>query len=335
MFKTSQRLQVSSLWFLAITVFSLSNSAARPADTGEHGGEEGEMIGGRDGDSLPHENTHLLSSGNSHNLLWFVTGLFSLSLRRSLVCFFALLFFTTTHYLSRWCWLFIFPILCILSPFLSHPSLLPLFFPSPPVPVPLIPTGIVIPSPQRRLNDFILPRPCLLLLMMCLVPSYFDVEYQNLLVYMCVLGVEEEEWCASSLGGAKNCGGKGKKKKMTRMNWYTSAPFSCAVSMLPRDQRSAFLKPLLSNDGAADVISWALLRRCQPHWHATKDGSPFRLFQRSDNYCFLCDAVYLCLFRGFPLSTYTCIWENHMFVLLCVLNIKVNYNSCNIHESNL
>lgn len=59
------------------------------------------------------------------------------------------------------------------------------------------------------------------------------------------------------------------------MNWCTSAPFSCAVSMLSRDQYAAFLKPLLSNDSAADVISRTLLRRCQPHWHPTKDHSPF------------------------------------------------------------
>lgn len=63
------------------------------------------------------------------------------------------------------------------------------------------------------------------------------------------------------------------------MNWCTSAPFSCAVSMLSRDQCAAFLKPLLSNDSAADVISRTLLRRCQPHWHPTKDGSPFYCFR--------------------------------------------------------
>lgn len=55
-------------------------------------------------------------------------------------------------------------------PFLLHPSFIPLVFPSPSIPAPLILRGVVIPSPQRRLNDFILPCLCLLLLMMCLVP---------------------------------------------------------------------------------------------------------------------------------------------------------------------
>lgn len=82
------------------------------------------------------------------------------------------------------------------------PSFLPLVFPSPSIHAPLIPTGIVIPSPQRRLNDFILPRLCLLLLMMCLVPSYFDVDYQSLPVCVCGVSVcvcvqsgEEEIMC--------------------------------------------------------------------------------------------------------------------------------------------
>ena len=75
-------------------------------------------------------------------------------------------------------------------PLLFHPSFIPLVFPSPSIPAPLIPTGVVIPSPQRRLNDFILPCLCLLLLMMCLVPSYFDVDYHSLLVYVCVC----QEW---------------------------------------------------------------------------------------------------------------------------------------------
>ena len=68
------------------------------------------------------------------------------------------------------------PIICTLSPLPFHPSFIPLVFPSPSILAPLIPTGVVIPSPQRRLNDFILLRLSLLLLMMCLVPSHFDVD---------------------------------------------------------------------------------------------------------------------------------------------------------------
>ncbi|CAB1438154.1 unnamed protein product, partial [Pleuronectes platessa] len=49
---------------------------------------------------------------------------------------------------------------------------------------------VVIPSPRRRLNDFILPRLCLLL-MMCLVPSHFDVESQQWAGWGCV-SVEEQ-----------------------------------------------------------------------------------------------------------------------------------------------
>lgn len=74
--------------------------------------------------------------------------------------------------------LHLFPVPFLFSSLLP-PSCLSLF---PPTPLPVFPTGVVIPSPQRRLNDFILPRLCLLLLMMCLVPSYFDVDYQSLLV---------------------------------------------------------------------------------------------------------------------------------------------------------
>lgn len=69
MFKTSQRLHISSLRFPAITVFSLSNRAAWPADTGEHCREEQwrwEMIAKRNTDSLSDENMNVLS-GSSHH----------------------------------------------------------------------------------------------------------------------------------------------------------------------------------------------------------------------------------------------------------------------------
>lgn len=109
----------------------------------------------------------------------------------SWVCGFLVCFvpscFATTHYLPHTCWLFILP---SFVPFLSPCSplrSLPLScFSLLPSPFPHILTGVVIPSPQWRLNDFILPRLCLLLLMMCLVPSYFDADYQSLLVNACV-----------------------------------------------------------------------------------------------------------------------------------------------------
>lgn len=147
-----------------------------PADTGEHSGEENwrwEMIGLDD----------WLSSIVLTNLLWFV-------IRLSLE-FVAFLFVLCPLVLSP---LIIFPTHVDFSfshhlyPFslLFHLFFPPLVFLSPSIPIPHIPTGVVIPSPQWRLNDFILSRLCLLLLMMCLVPSYFDADYQSLLVNACV-----------------------------------------------------------------------------------------------------------------------------------------------------
>lgn len=100
--------------------------------------------------------------------------------------------------------------------------------------IPHIPTGVVIPSPQWRLNDFILPRPWLLLLMMCLVPSYFDADYQSLLVCACVgsRGV--------GIGGNKNWG---KKKKKTWMNWYKSAVFHVLSACFPVISALPFWNP--------------------------------------------------------------------------------------------
>lgn len=45
------------------------------------------------------------------------------------------------------------------------------------------------------------------------------------------------------------------------------------------DHCTAYLKPLLPNDCAADVIPPTLLRRCQPHRRPTKDVSPFHSFR--------------------------------------------------------
>lgn len=69
-----------------------------------------------------------------------------------------------------------------LNPFchlLHPPAFLRLVLPPPPPPRP---TGIVILSPHQRLTDFILLRLWLLPLMMCLVPSCFDVDCQSLMV---------------------------------------------------------------------------------------------------------------------------------------------------------
>lgn len=72
MFKTSRRRRISSLRFPAITALGLSNTAAWPADTGEHGGEEErgrEMIGKRNSDSLANEDMHVLSRNGHYTLL--------------------------------------------------------------------------------------------------------------------------------------------------------------------------------------------------------------------------------------------------------------------------
>lgn len=97
--------------------------------------------------------------------------------------------------LSSWLVLTFFhsPIICTVT---LHP-LIPLVFPSTSILTPLVLTCIVIPSPQCHLNDFILPRLCLLLLMMCLLLSHFDVDYRRLLLFcVCVLqsAVESEWW---------------------------------------------------------------------------------------------------------------------------------------------
>lgn len=168
---------------------------------------------------------------------------------------------------------FQFLVVCTIS--LSSP---PIHTPARSIHTTVVPTGIVIPPPQRRLNDFILPCLCLLLLMMRLVPSCFDVDYQSLPL------------CVGNEGGKITCEefkGSRKSRLLGGVSIDTQAPpFLWAVSMFPPDQCAAFLKPLLSNDSEADLISQMLLRRCRTHWHPTKDGFPFLLFQRSDNCCF-------------------------------------------------
>lgn len=146
--------------------------------------------------------------------------------------------------------------------------------------------------------------------MMCLIPSCFDVAYHSLLVSRGG-GITFEQFRESKKSG----------KKKTRMNWCTSSPFSCAVSMLPHDQCAAFLKPLLSYDCAADVISRNAPRALSAPLTLHRRHFSSILFQRSGNYSFLRDAVYLCLFGGFPLSTYTCTWEKSMSVFLMEITI--------------
>lgn len=119
------------------------------------------------------------------------------------VVFFLNLFLFCCHSLSYLLVLtFQFLVICTIS--LSFP---PIRAPSRSIHTTLVPTGIVIPSPQRRLNDFILLRLCLLLLMMCLVPSYFDVDYQSPL--LCV-GSEEGKIMCEQFRGEQ-------KKKKSRM----------------------------------------------------------------------------------------------------------------------
>jgi len=166
---------------------------------------------------------------------------------------------------------------CTFSVTFSPLLLAPLVFPSLSTRAPLVPTGIVIPSPWQRLNDFILPCPCLPLLMMCLVPSYFDVDYHCMCVCVCVGSGDGRVMCELFRVSKNQMGG-----------WFdTQAPlFHVLSAYFPHDLCTAFLKPLLSNDSAADVISRMLLRLCQNYWHPTKDGFLSPLFLRSDNYCF-------------------------------------------------
>lgn len=156
-------------------------------------GPPGPLTWGNNDDSLTHEKT-LILSGNGHHPAR-LRGLDKPVCHQVLIHLFSspLLFvfrpscFTASHYLLSLMLTFSFSHhLYPLAP-LFHPSVLP-FCISPPASVPasLIPTGAVIPSPRRRLNDFILPRLCLLPLMMCLPPSHFDVEYHSLLACVCV-----------------------------------------------------------------------------------------------------------------------------------------------------
>lgn len=127
----------------------------------------------------------------------------------------------------------LYPFSLLVHPSSSSSSIL--VFLSPSIAIPHIPTGVVIPSPQWRLNDFILPRLWLLLLMMCLVPSYFDADYQSLLLCACV--------CVGSrgvgIGGAKIVG----KKEKTWMNWYKSAVFHVLSACFPVISALPFWNP--------------------------------------------------------------------------------------------
>lgn len=99
------------------------------------------------------------------------------------------------------------PLALLPRPF-RHPSCLSL------VAAPLIPTGVVIPPPRRRLNDFILPRLCLLPLMMCLLPSRFDVEIpQSAAVRLCLCVLEAEDEGVTFEQFRKEEGGAKEKEK--------------------------------------------------------------------------------------------------------------------------
>lgn len=141
------------------------------------------MIGKSNGDF-----SHVCaSSGNSPHPLQFLNLRFLLTLWLPLVSFALLLF--CRHSLPYLLMLtFQFLVVCTVS--LSFP---PIHTPARSIHTTVVPTGIVIPPPQRRLNDFILPCLCLLLLMMCLVPSCFDVDYQSLPL------------CVGSEGGKITC----------------------------------------------------------------------------------------------------------------------------------
>lgn len=199
MFKTSQQFNISSLCQLPCSAcqtgppgpLTPESTAGRYADNG--GWLEGAMM-------IPsHMKRHLYYQEiaitqpncvvltNLFRLViksWFISLVSSLWLSSCL--FFALLVLLPLIIFSRSCWLFPFSHHLYPLALLFHPSVIPLVFPSASIPASLIPTGVVIPSPQRCLNDFILPRLCLLPLMMCLLPSHFDVDYHSLLVCVCV-----------------------------------------------------------------------------------------------------------------------------------------------------
>lgn len=170
--------------------FSLSTGSARPADTSKCSRQERQQWG-RKGE-LPHtwKGTYIISKWPSPcvgltNLFHFVIRHRSFSRLR-----FAPSRVAASCYLPRSCWLFHSSHhLYALVP-ASDPSLIPLVIPSLSRPACLISTGVVIPSPQRRLNDFILPRLSLLPLTMCLLPSDFEVDYRGPPLYVRISGKE-------------------------------------------------------------------------------------------------------------------------------------------------
>lgn len=118
-----------------------------------------------------------------------------------------------------------------------------------PVAAPLIPTG-VIPPPWRRLNDFILPRLCLLPLMMCLLPSHFDVEIPQsaaVCLCLCVLEAEDEgvmfEQFRKEEEGAKEKEKRGGGEKRVDGEFAQKLRlFMCCQHAFPRDHCSVGLK---------------------------------------------------------------------------------------------
>lgn len=139
------------------------------------------------------------------------------------------------------------PVVCALSPLFLAPSVIPLVFPPPSSRRrSLIPTGVVIPPPRRRLNDFILPRLCLLPLMMCLLPSHFDVEIpQSAAVCLCQCVLEAEDEGVMFEQFRKGWGGEKKKnREVGKKSEFTQKLrlFMCCQRAFPRDHRTAGLK---------------------------------------------------------------------------------------------
>lgn len=160
--------------------------------------------------------------------------------------------FITTHYCSHMCWLFILPFFLFFKRFL------------PPRPFLCFPS--LSPHPDRRSNS---PSTVASKWFHPLSPLSPANDVPRSIILWCWLPESAGACvCVRSRHWGSVC--------VCVCGWIdTKPPVSCAVSMLPCDQFTAFFKPLLSNDSAEDVISPTLLRHRQPRWHPTKHHSPF------------------------------------------------------------